>query len=269
MEKKITVDKAKCIHCGQCIKDCLMSCIEFDNDKIPQYAQGGADRCLKCQHCMAICPAGALSFGDRNPNNSSEVNYGNSKDLLNLIKSRRSLRQYKKENVQTEIFDKIKEMLPYSPTGGNVNCLHFSFVETKEKMDKIIKISYEELAKRKDNTPLTQMCIEGYKNGQDIIYRGATAMVAVSIDKSKAIAGCETTDPIIALSYVDLYAQSLGLGTLWCDMALDTALKIPEVYSILEIPDGYTLSYILMLGLPAVKYHRTIQPEPYKISTIR
>ena len=52
MEKSISVDKNKCIHCGMCIKDCMMSAIEFDENKIPHYGNGGKGRCLSCQHCM-------------------------------------------------------------------------------------------------------------------------------------------------------------------------------------------------------------------------
>lgn len=269
MEKKISVDKNKCIHCGLCIKDCLMSCIEFDDNKIPRYAQGAQERCIKCQHCMAICPVGALSYGDRNPENSSEVNFGNSDDLLSLIKSRKSIRQYKKENIPQDKLNKIKEMLHYAPTGGNINCLHFTFVESQEKMAQIVKLTYEKLIEKNAPDSLTQMCINGYKNGQDIIYRGAPAMVAVSIDESIAIKGCETTDPIIALSFIDLYAQSLGIGTLWCDMALNAAQQFPEVYSMLEIPKEYTLSYILMIGMPDIQYKRTVQPEEFKIHVVK
>lgn len=269
MQKKITVDNNKCVHCGMCIKDCITECIEFNNEKIPQYKSGGANRCIGCQHCLAICPAGALSFGNRNPDNSSEVNFGNSEDLLNLIKSRRSYRTYKDENVPLEKLNRIKRMLSFAPTGGNANCLHFTIVETKEKMDEIRKTTYEKCKNIKNGAPILQIAYDNYKKGNDIIYRNATAMVAVAVDKNKAFVGCETADPIIALSYMELYAQSLGLGTLWCDFALMAIEQIPELKSMLKIPEEYTLNYIMMLGIPALKYSRTIQPEPFSIKSIR
>ena len=42
-----------------------MHCLEFDGEKIPKYVDGGDQFCVGCQHCMAICPAGALSFGGK------------------------------------------------------------------------------------------------------------------------------------------------------------------------------------------------------------
>ncbi len=269
MIKKITVDNDKCIHCGMCIKDCLVCALDFDESKHPKYTEIGQNNCVACQHCMAICPVGALSFGDKKPADSMEVGYGNSEELLQLIKSRRSYRKYKNESVAKEKLDKIIDMLNYPPTGENKDNLHFSIVETKEKMEEIRRVTYERISSLQNHSPLFKMAKDAYENGNDIIYRGASSMVAVGIDKNNTVAGCETADPIIALSYLDLYAQSLGLGTLWCDFALMFANQIPEVYSLLEIPDNYTLDYILLLGIPAVKYKRTTQSDKAHIKLLK
>lgn len=91
--KNLVIDKEKCIHCGLCINDCITFALEFDGNKNPVFAEGGEDRCIKCQHCLAICPTGALSILEKNPENSDRVlpQY-NADELLNLIKSRRSFR---------------------------------------------------------------------------------------------------------------------------------------------------------------------------------
>ena len=94
-------------------------------------------------------------------------------------------------------------------------------------------------------------------------------MVAVSVDNSKVIAGCENADPIIALSYLDLYAQSLGLGTLWTDATLTVMKELPEVRALLEIPDECELNYVMLLGVPAIQYRRTVQREPAHVTMIR
>ena len=53
------VDEGKCIHCGLCVKDCLSKVINFDENKKPVITV--QDRCIKCQHCLSICPVGAKS----------------------------------------------------------------------------------------------------------------------------------------------------------------------------------------------------------------
>jgi len=260
--KSITVDKNKCIHCGMCIKDCIVNCLEFDAEKIPRYIDGGEKMCVACQHCMAICPKGALSFGGKNPDDSELIKTVSSEDLLNLIKSRRSFRFYQNKNIPQEKLNKLIEMLAYPPKGGNVDDLHFSIVSTVEKMQEISKFTYDKIFEMEKVSPVINICKEMYKNGKDLIFRRAAAMVAVSVNKSKAVAGCENADPIIALSYLELYAQSLGLGTVWSDATLSVMQELDEVRAFLEIPEGYTLNYILLLGVPNVQYKRTVQREP-------
>ncbi len=268
MIKSITVDAGKCIHCGKCIRDCIVNCIEFDTEKLPRYVEGGENICVGCQHCMAICPKGALSFGGKNPDDSDAAAYGNSDDLLRLMKSRRSVRFFKKQDVPSEKLNKLVDMLAFPPKGGNVDSLHFSIVGTADKMRAIEKVTYDTIRAIDKGSPVIEFCRDNYNKGIDFIYRGAPSMVAVSVDKSKAIAGCENADPIIALSYLELYAQSLGLGTLWTDAALSVANELPEVKAMLEIPDGYDLNYIMLLGVPAVKYSRTVQREPANVKII-
>ena len=268
MTKSISVDRSKCIHCGMCIRDCIVQCIQFDAEKIPRYVEGGEKICVACQHCMAICPKGALSFGGKNPGELEPAACANSDELLQLIKSRRSFRFYKKQDVPTEKISKIIDMLAFPPKGGNINTLHFSIVGTAEKMREISRVTYEKIQTRENPTPTMKFCLENFKAGADFVYRDAPSLVAVSVDKSKAIPGCENADPIISLSYLELYAQSLGLGTLWTDAALTIAQEIPEVRALLEIPEGYDLNYIMLLGVPAVKYQRTVNREPANVKII-
>lgn len=269
MIKSIAVDAGMCLHCGMCIHDCIVQCLEFDDRNVPRYVEGGKELCVGCQHCMAICPKGALSFGGRNPYMSDLASYGNSEDLLRLIKSRRSFRFFKEQDVPPDKLSKIVDMLAYPPKGGNADSLHFSIVATAEKMRAIEKFTYETINAIESPSPVVELCRNCYNNGIDFLYRGATALVAVSVDNSKVIAGCENADPIIALSYLDLYAQSLGLGTLWTDATLTVMKELPEVRALLEIPDECELNYVMLLGVPAVKYRRTVQREPAHVTMIR
>ena len=73
IQRTITVEKEACIHCGLCIRDCVAACLEFDEEKIPRYLPEGEQRCLACQHCMLVCPKGALSFGGLQPEQCGTV----------------------------------------------------------------------------------------------------------------------------------------------------------------------------------------------------
>ena len=266
--KSIKIDESRCIHCGQCIKDCFMGCLAFDKDKIPHYADCIGRSCVGCQHCMAVCPTGALSFGGIDPNKLPEVSYGNPDEVLNLIRSRRSFRSYKKQDIPAEKLELIRQMLAYPPTGANLPDLHISIIGTKAKMDKIREATYRHVMADKSSM-LYRFCHDSYLHGEDMIYRGAPSMVIAAFNpRMLAAQSCAYVDPTIALSYTELYAQSLGLGTLWVDAALEVMLSYPDVLFMTGIPHGFELSFILLLGEPDVKYRRVVQKEPVSVTII-
>ncbi len=67
------------------------------------------------------------------------------------------------------------EMLAYTPKGGNVDCLHFTIVGTRAKMEEIADIAYDAAARA--SSPLMKFCTESKARGVDIIYRGAPSML--------------------------------------------------------------------------------------------
>ena len=268
---KIEFDKTKCIKCKACAKDCITYSIDFDEEGYPKIAEKGDERCVSCQHCFAICPTGAITFENKKPEEAFEINYSNPEDILGLIKSRRSIRQFEDEDVSKELLQKIKEMLPYIPTGCNYNSLHFSIIESKTVMDKIKKYTYERLLKLISNKFTAKYAgkfvryKEAIESGEDVIYRNAPSMIVVS---SSIKAPCANVDPIIALSYIELYAQSLGLGTCWCGFAQACFKLLPKLSSVVKIPDGYKPVYVMLLGKSKVKYSRTVLPKEFPISII-
>lgn len=267
----LVIDKEKCVHCGKCIKDCIAYSLEFDEDKFPQYAEDGEERCIKCQHCFAVCPTGALSIFNKNPQESDSINPINPDDLLNLIKSRKSVRAYKPQNLDSERMNKLKDMLKWTPTGCNFHKMHFAFVDDIEVMDDL---------RNKINTRITKLLTskpmdipvkkfasykDAFLRGEDIIFRGAPHMVIVSTPVS---APCTNVDPIIALSYLELYAQALGVGTLWCGFAQMCFKIFPDLCEYIKVPDGYKVSYVMLFGEKDVQYSRTTQPEDFEITSV-
>lgn len=75
MERKtgFTVDKSKCIRCDKCINTCSEMVIEFGPDGYPQmkeFERFGWRGCWHCQHCLAVCPVGAISIFGKKPEDS-------------------------------------------------------------------------------------------------------------------------------------------------------------------------------------------------------
>jgi len=268
----IKIDSAKCIHCGACVKDCITYSLEQDESGLAKIAKNGESNCISCQHCFAICPVGAISFDNNNPEDANNVKFANANDILEHIKSRRSIRQYKNEEISDELLSKLKEMLPYIPTGCNYNGLHFSIIESKSAMDTIREYVRKKLLKLISNKITNKYAgkfakyKKAFENGEDIIFRNAPHLIVVS---SSIHAPCANVDPIIALSYIELYAQSLGLGTCWCGFAQACFKLMPSLAKMVSIPDGYKPVYAMLLGYPSVEYKRGVLPQKFPIAEIK
>lgn len=269
---KVVIDSEKCIGCSNCVKDCITYSLEMNEDNKAQLANDGESRCISCQHCFAICPTGAISFDNKKPQDAESPNFGNPDEILKLIKSRRSIRQFKEDEISEEDWNKIKAMLPYIPTGCNFNGLHFSIVESRSVMEKLREYTREKLLKLISNRFTAKYAGKfakfktAFENGEDIIFRQAPAMIVVS---SSIKAPCANVDPVIALSYIELYANSLGLGTCWCGFAQSCFKLMPKLSEFVKIPDGYKPVYAMLIGYPSVNYSRVIMPEDFPISEIK
>jgi len=266
------VDEEKCIHCGLCVKDCMPKIITLNENKIPTTIQERESCCTKCQHCLSICPVGAISIFKKMPENSQEaINNFDVQEILRLIKERKSIRHYKTENVDKEKLEKLKEMLKFVPTGVNNHGLVFSIIDDVTVMDKYRKLVNDMVLKIVSNNTIKQLAkkfsryTDAILQGKDIIFRGAPHMIVVSTPKN---APCKEIDPIIALSYFELYAKSLGIGTCWCGLAYYCLKFIPNLRKIFNIPKTHEVSYVMLFGNPEVEYKRTTQPEELTIQTI-
>ena len=266
----LVIDEEKCIRCGLCVRDCTAGVLEQAENEVPKIAENGEKRCIKCQHCLAVCPTGALSIFGKNPQDSDSIREVNSDDVLNLIKSRRSYRHYKQENLDKETMDKLKNMLNWVPTGCNNHRLHFAFIDDIAVMNDFRGYVTSTLIKILTKTPVKPIMDKfgkyknSFLNGEDVIFRGAPHLIVAC---TPIDAPCADIDPIIALSYFELYAQSLNVATVWCGFAAICFKMFPELCSQLKIPDGYKASYVMLFGPRDIKYARTTQPEPYTIST--
>lgn len=156
-------------------------------------------------------------------------------------------------------------MLRFVPTGVNAHSLHFAFIDEVEVMDSFRNYVMDRvagmLAEDPDNPFLSRM--ERYRRqfieGRDVIFRGAPHMVVAA---AKEDSPCPAYDPVIALSYFELYAQSLGVGTVWCGLAQGTLNYFPELMERLKLPEGYKAGYCMLFGPTSLRYPRATQPDP-------
>lgn len=146
-------------------------------------------------------------------------------EILDLIKSRRSIRSYLSEKVSQELIKKILEAGRWAPSGLNNQPWRFIVITSKEQKDKI-----------KNFTTDSHLIEE------------APCVIIVFLDKK---ASYNRTKDLMAIGAciqnMLLEAHSLGLGTCWLGEILN---RREEVEKKLEVTEQYEMVAAVCLGYP-------------------
>lgn len=121
-------------------------------------------------------------------------------DILDKMKSRRSVRKYKSDPISQEILDQIMESGMYAANGMGYQNTIMIQVTNKETRDLISKMNCE---------------IGGWKEGFDPFY-GAPAMIIVLAKKDWAN---RVYDGSLVMGNLMLAAHELGIGSCWIHRA--------------------------------------------------
>ena len=268
----IQIDKTKCAVCAACVRDCPVHVLTVGADGFPVVRPQDERFCLNCQHCLAVCPHGAVTCNDVGFADTFEV--GQIPDgaaELALIRQRRSVRQWGKDPIPEDVWDRLLDSLAWMPTGCNDHRLHFTVVRDAGKME-WFRSEMSKTAKRVVRTGILRLLYPGFRRymdeimrGDDVVFRNAPCMIVASTPKN---APCREADPWIALSYFDLLAQANGLGTCWGGFAVH-AFKLSRGFRrALKIPKGHSVGAVLLFGPPAFEYPRVTHPRPMPVDIL-
>jgi nitroreductase/NAD-dependent dihydropyrimidine dehydrogenase PreA subunit len=262
------VDQMRCIRCGECVNECPVNILVI-GDSIPFIADGRSGDCIGCQHCLAVCPEGAVSVLGLRAEDSFQLDTNDMASYLQidrLLRGRRSVRRYRDENVDTALIENLLESAFHAPSGRNDRGLSFSVINRREVMDQFRQQTYEGLAEVVKNGELPSGyeffvdIVNGWKTFDvDLLFRWAPHLVVATAPINSS---SPEADGIIALSHFELAAQSVGLGTLWNGLVKMSLTLLPDLKNLLQIPDDNLVAFTMSFGKPAVSYARSVQYEP-------
>ena len=258
----IKIDYSKCNKDYICMDECAYGFMyEKDGEGYPVINQSLFEKyCIKCWHCIAICPKGAISSPGVKPEN---LDKHRRRDFLShdqvekFIRSRRSFRTFKEESVPDEIISKWLDITRWSPTASNSQQLIWILVKDAKQVAHLASIMIDWL-KKKNNY---QEIIEQWNQGHDVILRHAPHLLIVTLPEDYSWA---MTDAATAISYLELTANSLGLGTCWAGYFTRAALEYAPLRKKLSLPKNHKVAGALMFGYPLYRFNKI--PERNKIS---
>ncbi|MFA7663155.1 MAG: nitroreductase family protein [Patescibacteria group bacterium] len=148
--------------------------------------------------------------------------------ILKEILNRRSVREYKSDEVPEEFLNEIIKAAEFAPSGRGTHANEFLIVKEQKTKDEICKIC-----------------------GQEFL-RLAPVMLILLCDSNKT--DLVVQDLSVATENAFLQATVLGLGTVWKNLNSEWEEKIKKL---LNIPQNYKAINIIPIGFPKSA------PEPH------
>lgn len=257
----LTVDQDKCKKDGICVAECPMAILKLkDGDGFPIMIGVGDELCNDCGHCVAVCPHGALTHAriavERSPLIQKNLDISE-EQAVQFLRRRRSVRFFKKQPVEKEKLQKLFEIAGCAPSGGNLQMVEWLVITDPEKIKEISGLTVEWMRKvltaGKPVPSYFSRIVGAWDMGYDSVLWSAPALIVASAPK-EATTGM--VDVPIALTYFELAAQKLGLGTCWAGLVEGGLQGSSAVREAVQIPAGNPYHFPMMVGYPKVKYTR-------------
>ena len=152
-------------------------------------------------------------------------------DMLEVMRSRRSVRRYTDEKISDDSLKKILSGALLAPSGHSKYPCEFIVVKNRELLEKM------------------SHCRKGVAK----MLEGAAAAIVVIADKDKSDTYIE--DSCVAMMSMELAATSLGIGNCWIQVrnreAEDDSPSENYLRGLLNFPENFACQSILSLGYPA------------------
>jgi len=284
------VNQELCKKCKLCIEVCPVNIIGVDEDGLVNFIPERESICLECGQCMAVCSTNAVKIKKYSYENNFEPmpkDIIDNKQFIDLITSRRSIRNFKDKTVEEETINEILNSLKYAPYGASPNKVEITVINNREIIEKALPATEKfltDIIKWVDNPIISSIIkfkkgietfntiknhlypiskLENYKlKYGDRITRGAPVLIIFHAEEG---AEEHSQNAMIYATYAMLSAHALGLGAMMNGIMPASINKVKEVKQIFKIPENHEAVISLTLGYAKYKYNKTITREAKKI----
>ena len=280
-----TIDQDLCNGCGLCVKVCPAKTISMQDGKAVvtgTYSMG-------CGHCEAVCPTGAVRVNaleapftlstTRVDDRWLPFGEYNTDELVRLMRSRRSCRNYSTKQVNRDLLEDLVKIGTTAPSGTNSQLWTFTILAKRPEVKILgegISLFFKRLNRLaekpwarffsklfgddalgryyRQHYATVQEGIELWeKEDRDALFHGATAAILVGAEPG---ASCPGEDALLASQNILLAAHSMGLGSCMIGFAVEAINRDKKIKKLLSIPKEEKIYSVIALGYPAEKYQR-------------
>lgn len=251
---EILIDKSKCIGCSLCANDCVAHNITIENQK----ANVIANDCIMCGHCVAVCPKSAVSISgyETEPVTKEQSTSLNPNDVLNVIRFRRTIRQFQKKPIPQEVLDQILEAGKLNHTAKNMQDVSYIVLDKEKEQIEAYAVSL--FRKVKPIAGIFSSTAKRVNIGDHFMFFEAPTVIVITAK--------EKINGALAAQNMEFVAEANGLGVLFSGYFTMAANISPKIKKKLGIMKGKKVITTLVLGYPKVKYQRSVQREKVDVT---
>jgi nitroreductase/ferredoxin len=248
------VDHELCLRDGICVAECPRYLIEtLTPDSFPTPIDGAEDLCIDCGHCVVVCPTGALLHRAMSPADCPEVRpelVPGPEQVEHLFRSRRSVRTFEPRPVPRELLERLLEVGRYAPTGSNRQTVEWLVVYDEQEVRRFARLVEDSMHSPSTSAGEARTLAIAKSRGLDRICRGAPHVIVAHTPRGHEANG------VIALSFLEVAAHSLGLGACWGGFFTGALNNWPPLREALGFPDDRVAAGSMLVGFPTYSYGR-------------
>ena len=173
-------------------------------------------------------------------------------NISEIIKTRRSTRQFSDKLVEKDKLNQIVEAGRYAPSGGNSQTTHFIVIKSKKVLDELSSLVMQEFAEMDydENTYKSLInSINRARTGEYVFHYDCPILIVVA---NKIGYGNNMADSSCAIENMMLMANALDLGSCWINQLrwLDGNTAVNSYMKELGLHEDETICGALAVGYP-------------------
>ena len=269
----IEINYTRCSRCGRCAFDCFPGAITMEEQR-PVLQNPG--NCIGCNHCIAICPTGAISDPTLPLDDLIIPEASASPELLlSQMRSRRSIRHFQSRPVSDSDLQMLLEAARACPTAKNLQATRY--IAVTERIPQLLDAALHRLGTIGQMQKETATAPDELRRADNFIRWADTRKQDASFDPLffhaplllLFVAPRESVrDAASAAAYAELMAASLSLGCLYSGYFTACAAGNPEISEILGLSENEEVVRCLVLGHPDVKFQRSAPRKPVNLTKL-